>query len=85
MHRVGDFFVNDMNTANNRAYNLGQLLLGWEVKGNRLEGSIFLGINNLFDAPYSANTRINAALGRYYEPGPPLNVFGGLRFKIIIF
>ncbi|HQU98159.1 MAG TPA: TonB-dependent receptor [Nitrosomonas sp.] len=85
VHRVGDFFVNDTNTANNRAYHLGQLLLGWEVKSNRLEGSIFLGINNLFDAPYSANIRINAALGRYYEPGPPLNVFGGLRFKIIIF
>ncbi len=85
VHRVGHFFVNDINTASNHAYNLGQLLLGWETKSNRLEGAIFLGINNLFDAPYNANTRINAALGRFYEPGPPLNVFGGLRVKIIIF
>ena len=85
VHRVGHFFVNDINTANNHAYNLGQLLLGWETKSNQLEGAIFLGINNLFDAPYNANTRINAALGRFYEPGPPLNVFGGVRVKIIIF
>lgn len=70
VHRVGHFFVNDINTANNHTYDLGQLLLGWETKNNRLEGAIFLGINNLFDAPYNANTRINAALGRFYEPGP---------------
>ena len=85
VHRVGEFFVNDTNTATNNAYNLGQFLLGWEAKRNGLEGSIFVGINNLFDAQYNANTRVNAALGRYYEPGPPLNVFGGVRVRIVAF
>jgi iron complex outermembrane recepter protein len=85
VHRVGEFFVNDVNTATNPAYNLGQLLAGWELKRNGIEGSVFFGINNLFDAQYNANTRINAALGRYYEPGPPLNVFGGVRVRIVAF
>jgi len=85
VQRVGEFFVNDTNTATNHAYNLGQLLLGWETKRNWIEGSVFFGINNLFDAQYNANTRINAALGRYYEPGPPLNLFGGLRMRIVLF
>jgi len=46
---------------------------------------VFLGVNNLFDAQYNANTRVNAALGRYYEPGPPLNLFGGIRMRIAVF
>lgn len=85
VQRTGEFFVNDANTAINHAYNLGQLLLGWEKKYNGVEGSVFFGVNNLFDAHYNANTRINAALGRYYEPGPPLNVFGGVRVRIVVF
>ena len=85
VHRVGEFYVNDVNTATNPAYNLGQLLAGWELKRNGIEGSVFFGVNNLFDAQYNANTRINAALGRYYEPGPPLNVFGGIRVRIVAF
>lgn len=85
VQRVGEFFVNDANTATNQAYNLGQLLLGWEMKRNGIEGSVFFGVNNLFDAHYNANTRINAALGRYFEPGPPLNLFGGVRVRLIAF
>lgn len=85
LQRVGEFFVNDTNTVTNNAYNLGQLLLGWEKKYNWIEGSVFVGINNLFDARYNANTRINAAFGRYFEPGPPLNIFGGLRIRVTPF
>lgn len=85
VHRVGEFFVNDINTVTNHAYTLGQLLLGWEKKHRWLEGSVFIGINNLFDERYNANTRINAAVGRYFEPGPPLNVFGGARVRLVMF
>ena len=67
------------------AYSLGQLLFGWELRRNWIEGSVFLGITNLFDAQYNANTRVNAALGRYYEPGPPLNLFGGIRMRIVVY
>jgi iron complex outermembrane receptor protein len=59
--------------------------MGWETKHNWIEGSLFIGINNLFNEQYNANTRINAAFGRFFEPGPPLNIFGGLRIRIIPF
>ena len=85
VQRVGTFYVNDTNTAANNAYNLGQLLLGWEKKYQWITSSIFVGINNLFDERYNANTRINAAFGRYFEPGAPINVFGGLRIRITPF
>jgi iron complex outermembrane receptor protein len=39
----------------------------------------FVGINNLFDESYMSNIRLNAAFGRYYEPAPGRNVYGGVR------
>ncbi len=85
VQRVGSFFVDDSNTASNNAYNLGQVLLGWEKKNNWITGSLFVGINNLFNEQYNANTRINAAFGRYFEPGAPINIFGGLSIRIAPF
>lgn len=85
VQRVGSFYVNDGNTDTNNAYNLGQLLFGWGKRYRWLEGSVFAGVNNLFDERYNANTRINAAFGRYYEPGAPFNVFGGLRIRLTLF
>lgn len=82
VQRIGAFFVNDTNSVANNAYNLGQLLMGWRTRHRWLEGSLFVGINNLFDAQYNANTRINAAFGRYFEPGAPVNVFGGLHIRL---
>ena len=38
----------------------------------------FAGVNNLFDEDYSANVRINAFGGRYFEPAPTRNAYGGL-------
>lgn len=35
----------------------------------------YLGINNFFDEEYNANVRINAAVGRFFEPAPLLNVY----------
>lgn len=85
VQRVGSFFADDANTVKNAAYHLGQLLMGWEVKYDRLESSLFAGINNLFDVRYNANVRINAAGGRFFEPAPPLNFFGGIRLRLAIF
>lgn len=85
VQRVGRFYVNDTNTTSNGAYNLGQILLGWEKKYNWITGSLFVGVNNLFNERYNANTRINAAFGRYFEPGAPVNVFGGLSIRIVPF
>ncbi|SDY40882.1 TonB-dependent receptor family protein [Nitrosomonas halophila] len=85
LQRVGGFFADNANTVTNPAYLLGQLLFGWEIKHNDIEGSLFAGIDNLFDARYNANVRINAAAGRYFEPGPPRNVFGGIRVRLLVF
>ncbi|SER21490.1 iron complex outermembrane recepter protein [Nitrosomonas sp. Nm51] len=85
VQHIGAFFVNDTNSVANNAYTLGQLLFGWSTRLRWLEGSIFAGVSNLFDERYNANTRINAAFGRYFEPGAPVNMFGGIRLRIMPF
>ncbi|MCF8724708.1 iron complex outermembrane receptor protein [Nitrospina gracilis] len=85
VQRVGRVFADNANTSSNAGYSLGQLLLGWEGKWECIEASLFAGVNNLFDDRYNANVRINAAFGRFFEPGPPINVFGGLRLRILPF
>ena len=75
---VSRFYVNNENTAENSAYTNVQAKLGMEKQWGSFRGSLFLGINNLLDATYNANTRINAAGGRYFEPAPPFNLFAGI-------
>ncbi len=40
----------------------------------------FIGLDNLSGTPYFNNVRINAAAGRYYEPGAGVVVFGGVEW-----
>ena len=75
---VSRFYVNNENTAENSAYTRTRLNLGLEQRWGSIRGSLFLGINNLLDVSYNANTRINAAGGRYFEPAPPFNMFAGI-------
>ncbi len=78
---VGQFYVNNENTAENSAYTNVRLKLGMEKQWGPVRSSLFLGINNLLDENYNANTRINAAGGRYFEPAPPLNWFAGINLS----
>jgi len=41
--------------------------------------SPFFGIQNLFNEKYNDNVRINSLGGRFFEPAPTFNVYGGLR------
>ena len=82
---VGRFYVNNENTAETASYTRIRLALGMEKRWRSVRGSIFLGINNLLDENYNANTRINAAGGRYFEPAPPINFFAGVSLSWISF
>lgn len=39
---------------------------------------LYGGIDNLFDAEYDDNLRINAARGRFFEPAPERSFFLGV-------
>ncbi len=75
---VGDFFVDNENTTRNASYTTTRLMLGREGEMGPFLWSVFLGLNNLLDKNYNANTRINARGGRFFEPASPFNVYGGV-------
>jgi len=78
---VDRLFVDNANTVSDGAYTLANLRLGYTRHDGRRHWSVFGGVNNLFDESYDANTRINAAGGRYFEPGPGRTVYTGVELK----
>jgi iron complex outermembrane receptor protein len=80
---VGPFFANNANTVDTDPYFVSNLRAGyrWLSDGWMLEP--FIGVNNLFDESYMDNVRINATFGRYYEPAPERNVYGGSRCGMV--
>lgn len=79
---VGRFYANNANTTETNSYWSANLRMGWQFRLDSVELTPFVGINNLFDKNYSSNVRINAFGGRYFEPAPAQNAYGGLLVKI---
>lgn len=72
------FFVNDSNTEKNGNYVVSNLRIGYQKRLFRhWEISPFLGLNNIFDEKYNSSVRVNAAAGRFFEPAPGFNMYGG--------
>jgi iron complex outermembrane recepter protein len=79
---VGEQYANNANSAVSASYTLANLRFGFERDiGGSLVISPFVGINNLLDETYNANVRLNAFGGRFYEPAPGRNVYGGVSLR----
>ena len=79
---VGSFSVRNDNTVATESYTVVNLRTGladWRLGNWELEP--FVGLNNLTNERYSAEIRINAFGGRYYEPAPDRNFYGGLAIR----
>jgi len=76
---VGSFYADDGNTTRIDSYTTSDLRLGMDQPFGNWTVSPFIGINNIFDESYYGNIRINAFGGRYYEPAPERNYYGGIR------
>ena len=79
---VGDLYTNDSNSVRDDDYSLFNLNIGFKIKSKQILLLPFLGINNVFDTKYNDNIRINDFGGRYYEPAPGFNMFGGIRAQL---
>ncbi len=81
IQRVGRFFLDDLNTASNEPYVVANLRVGYDIHLARgLALSPWVGAQNLRDRVYVAQTRPNAAAGRYLNPLPGLTFLGGVKF-----
>lgn len=71
--------VDDANSAHSPGFTLvdGRAQFG-ELNWKRLRVLPFAGVENVFGRTYNASVVVNAAGGRYYEPGPGRTFFLGL-------
>tara|TARA_R110002096_G_scaffold161007_3_gene327360 strand:- start:8182 stop:10257 length:2076 start_codon:yes stop_codon:yes gene_type:complete len=79
---TGELFADNANSETINSATVANLRFGLKRTFDKFIIEPFVGINNLFDADYTANVRINAFGGRYFEPGPARNVYGGLSVRI---
>jgi iron complex outermembrane receptor protein len=75
---VGDYFANDANTASAKAFDLLGLQVDYARPLSFGAISVFVAAENLTDENYVASVFINGINGKYYEPGLPSNLSGGL-------
>lgn len=75
---VDEQFGDNANTVVVGDYTVANLRAGWDVDLGDFALSPFVGVNNLFDEDYTANVRLNAFGGRFFEPAPGRNVFAGV-------
>ena len=81
IQRVGRFFLDDLNTATNDPYVVANLRVGYDLRMSRgLKLSPWVGLLNLRDNVYVAQTQPNAAAGRYFNPLPGLTFLAGVKF-----
>lgn len=82
-HRfIGEIFTSDSNEISESSYQLTDLSLGYRWKRKKITWTPFFGVNNIFNTRFIDNVRINAFGSRYYEPGPLVNIYGGIRFNL---
>ncbi len=78
---IDELYANNANTASINSYTISNLRLGYDAVIGSFDLSPFVGINNLFDTSYTANVRLNAFGGRYFEPGPERNIYAGISVR----
>ena len=71
--------LNDANTVFQDAYNLANLRFGYRKTFDSLDLEIFAGVDNMLDESYSLGNYLNAFGGRYYQPAPTRNWYGGVK------
>jgi len=78
MLHVDEIYADNANTAENDAYHVANLRFGRDFAYGPWGVKPFFGVNNLFNETYNQNVILNAANGRYFEPAPDRNVYGGV-------
>lgn len=74
--------LNDANTVYQDAYNLVNLRFGFAKTLGRWDLEVFAGLDNLLDESYSLGNDLNAFGGRFYQPAPTRNWYGGLKLGL---
>lgn len=76
--------LNDANTVFSEKFNLLQAKLLWAIPvRTHLKLQLYFGVDNLLNEKYSLGNDINAFGGRYFNPAPGRNFYGGLQLNLL--
>ncbi len=78
---VDDYAVNNTNSETNDSYVVSNIRFSYRWSSGPWELAPFAAVNNVFDETYNGNVRLNAFGGRFFEPAPERNVYGGLGIR----
>ncbi len=83
---VGEMPANDENTVYSDAFELLNGKIGYQnTLGSQLSYNISIGANNIFDTTYASQLQVNAfgndISARYFYPGLPFNMYGGIQLN----
>ena len=77
---VDEIPLNDANTVYQDAYNLVNARMGWRSNlGVKWDMEIYAGVENLLNETYSLGNDLNAFGGRFFQPAPTRNFYGGIK------
>ncbi|EDP94280.1 TonB-dependent receptor [Kordia algicida OT-1] len=81
---VGEMPANDENTVYSDAFQLLNGKIGYQNSiGSQFRYDISIGANNIFDKSYASQLQVNAfgndTNARYFYPGLPFNMYGGIQ------
>jgi len=79
---VDSFYADNNNLVKTDPYTVSNIRLGYRKELDNWMISPFMSVNNVFNKTYDSNVRINATFGRYYEPAPQRNVYGGVTARV---
>jgi iron complex outermembrane receptor protein len=74
--------LNDANTVFQESYDLVNLRAGWVKSLRNFDLELFVGVDNLLDESYSLGNDLNAFGGRFYQPAPTRNWYGGVKLGL---
>lgn len=83
---TGSQYLNDGNTKQYTSYHKTNAKASYHFTMGKINAKVYMGADNLFDNRYASMVVVNAkgfgnSLPRYYYPGLPFNVFGGLELR----
>ena len=78
---VTKMFVDDKNSQSTSPYFYSNPMAGINVSLGNLNILGFAGASNIFDKRFVGFINTNDYYGRYYEPGEPRNVYGGINIS----
>lgn len=78
---VGALYADNLNATRVKPYDVSSLVFGWDIGVGGWTITPSVGVNNLFDARYFQEIRIEDSTARYYEPAPDTNFYGGVRVR----